>query len=200
MCFHSQQTIEAKTLEHRFKAQFKSKQEYTPGIYNGFTHPYTPIIKNTNPEIIDLYSWGLIPSWSNDLSFRKNTINARVETIKEKPSFRNHVSQRCLILLSGFYEWQWLDEKGKQKQKYLLSMGESGFAVAGLWNEWIDKITGEIIPNYTILTTEATEQMARIHRKKRMPIILTEEEEEYWIKGQEIDVNRNHISLIETKV
>jgi putative SOS response-associated peptidase YedK len=62
-----------------------------------------------------LYSWGLIPNWAKDDSIRKNTLNAKIETIHEKPSFRDVIQHRCLVLIDGFYEWKWLDEKGKHK-------------------------------------------------------------------------------------
>ena len=138
----------------RFNAKFDNIEEYRPSVYNGFQHPKTPIITNQKTDTIQLYNWGLIPFWAKDDGIKKNTLNARMETIHEKPSFRNVVKNRCLILADGFYEWQWLDEKGKKKQKYELTLPENqAFAFAGLWSEWVDKSTGEIRYTYTILTT-----------------------------------------------
>lgn len=173
MCFHSQQTKSATQLEHRFKAKFIEKDKYIPGIYNGLQHPDTPVITNLEPQSIQLFQWGLIPFWAKDKSIQKNTLNARLETLHEKPSFRKSMQNRCLILADGFFEWQWLDTKGKQKQKYLITLpDESLFAFAGLYNTWVDKETGEIVKTYTIITTAANELMSRIHNtKKRMPVI-----------------------------
>ena len=122
MCFHSQQSQSAQTLEHRFNAKFENSSLFKPGIYNGFEFPHTPVITNTEPHKIQLFQWGLIPFWAKDDSIKKFTLNARIETIAEKPAFRNVVNNRCLILADGFFEWQWLDEKGKRKQKYLLTI------------------------------------------------------------------------------
>lgn len=188
MCFHSKQTKTAVQLENRFHAKFENAAHYSPNIYNGFQHPKTPVITNADEHRIQMYHWGLIPFWAKNESIRKNTLNARIETLKEKASFRSSLNNRCLVLSDGFYEWQWLDEKGKKKQKYLISRpGEEAFAFAGLWNDWVDKSTGEIVRTYTIITTEANELMAKIHNnKKRMPFILSQEKEADWLKGEEL--------------
>lgn len=188
MCFHSKQSKSAQELENRFKATFENGANYSPAIYNGFQFPKTPVITNAHPEEIQLIQWGLIPFWAKDDSIKKNTLNARIETIDEKPSFRNAVNNKCLILADGFYEWQWLDEKGKNKKKYLLSLpNDELFAFAGLWNEWVDKSTGEILKTYTILTTEANALMSEIHNtKKRMPIIVSAANEQDWLNGKEL--------------
>jgi putative SOS response-associated peptidase YedK len=186
MCFHSKQSLSAKKIEKRFKAKFENIDEFEPSIYNGFQFPKTPIITNEHPGKIQMYNWGLIPFWAKDDSIRKYTLNARIETLHEKPSFRNVVKNRCLILADAFYEWQWLDDKGKKKQKYELILPDNEpFAFAGLWSEWVDKSTGELVNSYTILTTEANELMSRIHNsKKRMPIILSSENEREWLLGE----------------
>lgn len=188
MCFHSKKSKEAKTVEKRFKAKIEqldifNQQQY----YNGFTFPKTPVIIDENPDVIQMYNWGLLPKWAKDVSFRKNTLNARIETIKEKPSFRNSVNKRCLIIADGFYEWKWLDSAGKKKEKYLISLpNEELYAYGGIYSEWVDKETGEIINTYSIVTTEANPLVADIHRKKRMPIILKQEDEKNWLMGEEI--------------
>jgi putative SOS response-associated peptidase YedK len=199
MCFHAKQSKTAAQLKNRFKVRFDKEIEYEPSeVLNGFTYPKLPIITNKDTSNIQLFNWGLIPSWAKDNSIRKNTLNARIETIAEKPSFRNSVYNRCLVLVEGFYEWQWLDEKGKKKQKYELTLQDNeAFAMAGLWNEWVDKETGEIVPTFTILTTEADELMARIHNsKKRMPVILSANEEMQWLQGVD---NKEHV-LLEYKI
>ena len=117
-----------------------------------------------------------------------------------KASFRSSLNNRCLVLSDGFYEWQWLDDKGKQKLKFLITRpNEEAFAFAGLWNDWVDKSTGEIIKTYTIITTAANELMAKIHNnKKRMPFILSNEIEEAWLQGEELKFQ--DLELVATEV
>lgn len=200
MCFHSKQSKSAQELQNRFKAKFENEALFTPSIYNGFQFPKTPVITNKQPDKIQFFNWGLIPFWAKDDSIQKNTLNARIKTIHEKPAFRNVVNNRCLILADGFYEWQWLDDKGKQKQKYELTLPDNElFAFAGLYSEWTDKSTGEIISTYTILTTEANELMSKIHNtKKRMPIIISKDYEQTWLNGQELNMQND--KLIATEV
>lgn len=189
MCYHSKQTADAQTLETRFDAKVVTDASISSTYYNGFSYPNTPVITNTDQKLIQLYSWGLLPSWSKDQSFRKNLLNAKIETINELASFKNNVKNRCLILADGFFEWQWLDTAGKKKQKYLLELqnGEP-FAFAGIYSPWTDKSTGEIINSYSIVTTEANKLMAEIHNnKKRMPVILTKENEKLWLAGNATD-------------
>lgn len=201
MCFHSKQTKEAVKLAKRFKAILTEEAtKFKPGLFNGFQFPKLPVITNQNPGEIDLYHWGLLPSWSKDIDFRKNTLNAKIETIAEKPSFKPSLSKRCLVLVNGFYEWQWLDEQGKKKQKYQIGIqDEEPFAFAGLYNEWVDKSTGEVINTFTILTTEAKGLMAEIHNSKlRMPVILKAgSENDYLLKGL---TNDQEVNLIAEKV
>jgi len=183
MCYHTKQSKDIKPLEERFAATLTYHNFVSSVRYNGFTHPETPIICNDKMDAIQLYSWGLIPFWAKDQSFRKNTLNAKIETITELPSFRNAVKNRCLILVDGFYEWKWLDPKGKEKQQYLITLSnDEPYAIGGIFSEWIDKQTGKIIKSYAMVTTEANELMAEIHNtKKRMPLILTPENEKLWL-------------------
>lgn len=185
MCFHSKQTKLALEVETRFKAKIDDLTEFKPSAnINGFSYSKTPVIVDEHPEIITHYNWGLIPAWAKDDEIRKMTLNAKIETVDEKPSFRNSVNKRCLVIANGFYEWQWLDEKGKVKNKYEIGIGNDDlFAFAGIYSEWTDKTTGEIRNTYAILTTEANPLMAEIHNnKKRMPIVLKPEDESKWLK------------------
>jgi putative SOS response-associated peptidase YedK len=103
------------------------------------------------------------------------------------------------VLADGFFEWQWLDDKGKQKKKFLLTLpNEEAFAFAGLWSEWVDTSTGEIIPTFTILTTAANPLMAHIHNtKQRMPVILAPENEQSWLNGQPFQLQNDRLQAIE---
>ncbi len=189
MCFHSKQSKDAQTLEHRFNAQLTIKEGFQSNHFNGFTYPKTPVIANAAPDKIQLFNWGLIPNWAKDKTIQAYTLNAKIETILEKPSFRNNVKNRCLVIVDGFTEWQWLDAKGKKKQPYLITLPtDEAFAFAGIWSEWVDKETGEMITTYSIVTTQANELMSEIHNnKKRMPIILTPQNEREWLNGNSIN-------------
>lgn len=180
MCFHSKQTKLALEVESRFNATIDNPLEFTPSVnINGFEYPKTPVIIDKKPNIITHYNWGLIPAWALDEGIKKYTLNAKIETVNEKPSFKNSVNKRCLVIANGYYEWQWLDPKGKAKQKYELCLpNEELFAFAGLYSHWFDKETGEIKNTYTIPTTVANPLLAEIHNnKKRMPVVLKREEE-----------------------
>ncbi len=116
MCFYFKLSKTAIELQNRFNAKLESTDQYLPAAFNGFQFPKTPVILNSQPGIIQMLNWGLIPHWAKDNSIRKNTLNGRIETVFEKPAFRNVVNNRCLVLVDGFYEWQWLDTKGKDKK------------------------------------------------------------------------------------
>ena len=184
MCFHSKQTKLALEVENRFNAKVDIHSEFkTQSNINGFEFPKTPVIIDKQPNVITHMNWGLIPSWAKDEDIRKYTLNAKIETLEEKRSFRNSINKRCLVIADGFYEWQWLDAKGKSKIKYEIGLSEEElFAFAGIYSEWINQHTGEIVNTYALLTTEANSFMADIHNsKKRMPVILKKEDEQSWL-------------------
>ena len=194
MCYYTRQSKEAVELEKRFQAKIYDMAEfYQAEQINGFAHQKTPVITNENKSAIQFFHWGLIPFWAKDNSIRKNTLNAKIETIKEKPAFRSVVKNRCLVIADGFYEWQWLDDKGKRKQKYLITLPDNGlFTLAGIWSDWTDKATGEIFQTYSIVTTAANNFMSEIHNsKKRMPVILHPELEKEWLAGADTDPFKN---------
>lgn len=198
MCFHTQSKKTGKQLEKRFDAYFLSSEWYTPGVNNAFTFPLTPVITNDRSEVIQALHWGLIPPWAKDTCIRKSTLNARLETLDQKPSFRPSLSKRCLVLADGFFEWKWLDPQGKSKQKYLLTLpDEEAFAFAGLWNSWTDKSTGQLLQTFTIITTEANELMSEIHNtKKRMPVILHPYAEKDWLCGGELVLQNDFLKAV----
>ncbi len=205
MCFHTIQTKLALQIEKRFKAKIKDKHQFSRHEHiNGFEFPKTPIITNENPEIIEHYNWGLIPHWAENDHIKAMTLNAKIETLNEKPSYKDVVAQRCLIIANGFYEWQWLDSKGKNKIKYKIGIGNDDlFTFAGLYSHWTDTQTGEIKKTYTMVTTEANELMAEIHNiKKRMPIILHPEDEKKWLEQAPINqfALPYSVDLVATKI
>ena len=129
------------------------------------------------------FSWGLIPFWAKDQKIRYKTINARSETVTEKPAYCAAIkSRRCLIPASGFYEWQ--QEKNSQyKQPFYIAMTSGDiFAMAGLWESWKGP-EGLVIVSCSILTTSANEIMAPVHQ--RMPVIIDEENYDCWLDLEE---------------
>ena len=147
--------------------------------------------------VLDLLKWGLVPSWSKDTSFASNTINARAETLSEKPSFRDAFKKRrCIIPASGFYEWQkkGLGGRGAKQPFYFYLKEKDVFGFAGLWEEWLDKDSGELLETCTIITTAANAVLEPIH--ERMPVILKPEDYEQWLDPQENNTDRLQKLLI----
>jgi len=128
--------------------------------------------------------WGLIPSWAKDPAIGNRMINARSESVADKPAFRAAFRRRrCLVPADGFYEWQ---QQGGVKQPWRITLAEGGpFAFAGLWERWSPG-AGEAVETYTILTTAANRSLAPIH--PRMPVILAPEHYAVWLgDGQAAD-------------
>lgn len=124
--------------------------------------------------------WGLVPFWAKDPSIGNRMINARAETVAEKPSFRAAFKhRRCVVLADGFYEWH---REGDVKTPYFISLvnGEP-FALAGLWEEWKDRESGESLQTTTLITTTANDFMQPLHH--RMPVILQPDTADEWLAG-----------------
>jgi putative SOS response-associated peptidase YedK len=155
---------------------------------NGFNFEKLPVITDENPDDIQLIHWGLIPGWvKNNLQadeLRRRTLNAKSETVFQKPSYRNAIrNKRCLVLCSGFYEWQTL--KGKKYPYYISLKDDEIFVFAGIWESWTDRDTGEMIKTFSIITTRANDLVAGIHNiKKRMPVILQPEKARQWLNKE----------------
>lgn len=124
--------------------------------------------------------WGLVPFWAKDPSIGNRMINARSETVAEKPSFRNaYRKRRCLILADGFYEWR---KEGDKKTPYLISLADGApFAFAGLWEHWQSKETEEVIQSAAIITTAANDYLSQIHH--RMPVVVQPDNAARWLDG-----------------
>ncbi|MFQ5544192.1 MAG: SOS response-associated peptidase [Nitrospiria bacterium] len=148
--------------------------------YNIAPSQLAPVIVNTGgTRVLDLYRWGLIPSWAKEIKIGYKMINARCETIEEKPSYRRLVNKRrCIVPTDGFFEWQ-KSEDGKSKTPMRIMMeSETPFVFAGLWDEWRDA-EGQPLRSYTILTTEANPLLKAVH--DRMPVILRPELIDGWL-------------------
>ncbi|GAB3278707.1 SOS response-associated peptidase [Larkinella harenae] len=179
MCYSVKAISELGKLAKLYKADYPKDETYQPAAKSsGFAHPRLPVITQENPSEIQLFQWGLIPTWAREDKageLAKMTLNAREDTIFEKPSFRDSISnQRCLLLIDGFYEWR---HEGKQKIPYFITLSDGQpFALGCIYSIW----NGQ--PTFSIVTTKANPRMEYIHNtKKRMPLMLTHEEERRWI-------------------
>lgn len=159
-------------------------EEYYHHI-SAFVHPTIPVMTSKEQGRIQGYKWGLIPKWVKDEQQAKeislNTINARSESIFEKPSFRGSIKdKRCLIIANGFYDFR---EVNKKKYPYYISLkDQKTFAFGGIYDSWANPETGEIINTVSMVTTEANPLMAHIHNvKKRMPLIFDKDSMLDWI-------------------
>jgi putative SOS response-associated peptidase YedK len=160
---------------------------------SGFAHPhlfiYTGSDEHESGYIPQLAQWGLIPHWSKDVQgaekFWNNTLNARSETIFEKPSFRDAAkTKRCLIDIDGFFEHH--HYKGNRYPFYFHRENNEPLTLAGLWSEWTDKTAGETRKTFAIVTQRGNALFEEIHnnpklKEPRMPVILTPDEENLWL-------------------
>jgi len=135
----------------------------------------------------DLLRWGLVPFWAKDIKVGYKMINARAETIADKPAFRDALTtRRCLIVADGFYEWQTMGShppRGRKQPWHVTRADGAPFAFAGLWAIWHGGDADEPLRSATIITTEANRALADIH--DRMPVILTPSGEEPWLHANE---------------
>ncbi len=131
--------------------------------------------------------WGLVPSWAKEKSIGARMINARAETLGEKPSFRNaYKRRRCLVIADGYYEWQ---RSGAVKQPYFITFGSGQpFGMAGLWESWRDPASGEPLQSCCIVTTAPALEVAHVH--DRMPVIVPLEAHAEWLDPRNYDAGR----------
>ena len=162
------------TLVQRFEID-EYPSFITPSYNIAPSQGVAAVIAENGKRKLEMLHWGLIPSWAKDPEVGNKMINARAETVAEKPSYRKAFKERrCLILADGFYEWQKTDS-GKQPF-YIRMEDESPFAFAGLWESWQN---GREIRSCTIITTSPNEVAAQVHN--RMPVILPPEDYEMWL-------------------
>ena len=143
--------------------------------WNAAPMQWLPVVRqrSNGERVIHRLRWGLVPSWAKDATIATRLINARGESVAEKPSFRAAFRRRrCIVPANGFYEWQQLsDQQGGGKQPFYIHPVEGEFfALAGLWERWTRPADGEELDTFTIVTTEANAAMRPLH--DRMPVIL----------------------------
>ena len=172
------QTIAETIMSPRTITVPASLQTVPPRYNIAPTQDVVTVMNNGNLHL-DLLRWGLIPSWSKEENIGSRMINARAETLAEKPSFKRLLhNKRCLIVADGFYEWRQESGMKSKTPMYIMLKSKQPFTFAGLWDSWRGP-DGEQIRTCTIITTEPNELLATIHN--RMPAILTPEAREIWL-------------------
>jgi len=150
--------------------------------YNIAPTQFIAAIRNADDDDRELVMlrWGLVPFWAKDPSIGNRMINARAETVAEKPAYRAaYKHRRCFVLADGFYEWR---KAGDRKTPYYISLASGEpFALAGLWENWNDKQTGDSLQSATLITTAANDFMTPLHH--RMPVILEATTAGEWLAG-----------------
>lgn len=207
MCYDIQTNLEAQLKRARRDGDIhamdeiilKLKRHTDLPLYHvsGFKHPKLFIYTDKQPTVPTVSIWGLVPHWVKDQTqlkkFWNNTLNARGETIFEKPSFKSSAkNNRCIVYVNGFFEHHHFE--GKTYPFYVTRKDGEPMALAGLWSEWTDKETGEVLNTFSIVTTEGNSMMAKIHNNPkihgpRMPLILPDELEDKWLEPIEDELD-----------
>ncbi|MFN8187457.1 MAG: SOS response-associated peptidase [Gaiellales bacterium] len=197
MCGRFTNTRERAELVERFAAKVSARlaESYGPRYNVAPTQTVAAIriVGDDGERIADALRWGLIPRWAKDRKLGYKLINAKAETLAEKPAFRSLLPRhRCLIPADGFYEWRTNAEGKRVPVRYTIAADEL-FAFAGLWAAWHDPELDELVESCTIVTTRANDLVAAVH--DRMPVILPREVEADWLDP---DISVEHaVSLLE---
>lgn len=179
MCGRFVQAAKKEQLASRFKVSLPEQVALTPRYNLAPTQGAAVLTEANRRPMLDFCVWGLIPGWSSNPAAGSRLINARAETLWEKPSFRDPVRyRRCLVPANGFYEWAGERRAGKKTPYYFTVKDQPLFAFAGLWAIWADRDGGEI-RSFCIVTTAADSFMKPYHH--RMPLILTPDQEAVWL-------------------
>ncbi|MBN1268058.1 MAG: SOS response-associated peptidase [Kiritimatiellae bacterium] len=172
--------------------EFQAACELEPRYNIAPTQAVATVLNDGTQRIVQT-RWGLIPSWARDPEMAHRLINARAETLAEKPAFKaSFRRRRCLILADGFFEWQKLPGQKTKRPFYFRMQSGTPFAFAGLWDEWNDREGGVLVTS-TIITTEPNELVRPIHN--RMPVILPREAYTDWLNPKEREPQDLHARL-----
>lgn len=184
MCYHTLLTAGAEELARRFGRQADLIGEFSPAYrVCAFSHTEHPIV--TSDQQLQYFQWGLIPYWTKRayqiVTIRNQTVNAAAETLFEHPSFRVPIRRkRCLVPVSGFFGWR--HERDRKVPFYITVKERPLIALAGVFDNWLDRQTGRSVSTYSIITTEANDTMRYVNNtSRRMPVILHPGDEERWL-------------------
>lgn len=187
MCGRYTQTKAEALLRKRFHFR-EGSPELIPRYNVAPLQEASVVIAGEEGRLLVPMRWGLVPSWSESEAVGNRMINARAETLAEKPSFRDALRRRrCLVLADGFLEWRKAGSKNPKIPIRFVMKGEEPFAFAGLWENF-GRADGEKLQTFTIVTTSANELVAEVH--DRMPVILNEGDEEAWLDPRLTDPAR----------
>ncbi len=177
MCGRFTLTLEPADLQASFP-EYVFPVELNPRFNIAPSQPIL-VLPNDGSLVADFFTWGLVPSWAKDPSISSHLINARAETLAEKPAFRGaYKYHRCLIFSDGFFEWQAQPGSKIKIPHYIHLRSNAPFAFAGLWERWTSA-DGSELRSATIVTTEPNELVRSIHN--RMPVIITNNDYAKWI-------------------
>lgn len=214
MCYDIKASLEAQLTRAQREQDYQAIEEILEKLIpltdlpihhaSGFSHPEVLIYTDRSPYFPEVATWGLVPHWVRDQEQLKKlwnrTLNARGETIFEKPSFRTSArNNRCIIYVDGFYEHHHF--KGKTYPFYVHRKDNKPMALAGLWSEWRNDETGGVINTFSIVTTQGNPLLAKIHnnpklKEPRMPLILPQELEDKWLEHLDDELDQQAIEKL----
>jgi putative SOS response-associated peptidase YedK len=187
MCYSLSVLSPKETIRARFNVTAPEGEDHPQYYYvSAFDYPRLPVITGASPDLLSYFRWGLIPPWVKTVEeaeqFRQKTMNARAESIYEKPAFRHAAAtQHCLVVVDGFFEWQ--EVHGHKYPYYLRLKTREPFALAGLWDVWTNPQSKVSVSTVSIVTCAASPLLAVIHNTAlRMPVILPRAVERRWIE------------------
>ena len=188
MCGRFTLTATFEEIIDRFDIQsFLEEELYSPSYNIAPSQSVLAVINDGRVNRMGYLKWGFIPPWAKDLSIGNKMINARAETISEKPSFRNAFKKkRCIVIADSFYEWKRHEDKTKTPMRIKLKSNEL-FAMAGIWEGWKSP-DGKTLYTCSVITTVPNDLMKDIH--DRMPVILKREDEKIWLDPEISDTTR----------
>lgn len=188
MCYSVSIFSQTHVIETDLGLVFDDASEFVPYVYvSGFAHPHLPVA--TAEETLRMMQWGLVPRWTKNSEqareMQSRTLNARMETAYEKPSFRDAIRhRRGLLPVNGFLEWR---HEGKLKIPHFVRMAQREvFTLGCIWEEWTDPESGECRATFSILTTEANLLMSYVHNSaERMPVVIPHEDRQQWLFAED---------------
>ncbi|NQV05846.1 SOS response-associated peptidase [bacterium] len=194
MCGRFVQSADPSEYAGYFGADVVVSEVLKPSYNVAPTDAVYAVAEHGGERQLGAFRWGLLPFWAKDRKIAARHINARSETVVEKPAFRDaFVSKRCIIPADGFYEWQRIEDKGKLPH-FIHAGDRSPLALAGLWSVWRDPETGDRIATCTIVTTDPNDLLRPIH--DRMPVILDPSAWDLWLDREFDDVDALRQMLI----
>ena len=192
MCGRKTLTRDMQSIIEELAIDEWADDDFNPSFNIAPTQISPILIGEDNSRIVKPMQWGLIPHWAKDKSIGSKMINARSETILEKPSFQNLINQnRCVVITDGYFEWK--RESDRNQPFYIFHPDKKLLPMAGLWTTWTST-DSQTIESYTVITTSPQKEIAHIHN--RMPVILNPMTVDEWIHCETTPSNQAIVNLI----